>query len=423
MSNLHDDMTARLAVEALRNGVPNREAVRELGCNQPRVEAQFIDMLEGCSQSPSRPAGTQGMLVSGGFGAGKSHLLEHLEHLALSQGYVCSRVAISKETPLYDLAKVFASAMENGRIPNRGGRFIEELALATRPESGEYRAFFDWTEKSAFNGFLSPVFPACLRIYEQSHDFELNSDIEAFWAGDRLQIAKVKAGLKQIGEAKAYQFRAPKAAELPPQRLRFALELIKGVGHRGWVVLLDEIELIGSYSILQRGRSYAEIARWMGLVNAEKYPGLIVVGAVTDDFASAIISPDGQKKDRDYVRARLEQSPRYDHLGVHAESGMSELEFKSVALKAPADDEVRTTVETLRQLYRRAYGWEPPSQATPAGGAGHRARMRHKVRAAINEWDLRRLRPDYQPQTEIDDFTTSYEENADLEQTSRDDSA
>ena len=412
------DMTARLAIEALRNGVPNREAVRELGCNQPHVEEHFIGKLD----PQGRSADARGMLVSGDFGSGKSHLLEHLEHVALSEGYVCSRVAISKETPLYDLGKVFASAMENGRIPNRGGRFIEELALAIKPESGEYRAFFDWAENAAFNGLLSPVFPACLRIYENSSDFELNGDIESFWAGDRLQVAKIKAGLRQIGEARTYQFRAPKVADLQPQRLRFALELIKGVGFRGWVILLDEIELIGSYSILQRGRSYAEIARWMGLLPGESYPGLVVVGAVTDDFASAIISPDGQKKDRDYVRARLEQSPRYDHMGVHAENGMNELELGCVALKAPDDDDVRATVETLRQLYRRAYGWEPPSRDATTGGAGHRARMRHKVRAAINEWDLMRLRPDHKPETQIETFTTSYEENAGLEQTSRDDS-
>ena len=139
-------------------------------------------------------------------------------------------------------------------------------------------------------------------MYERSDDFELNGDIESFWAGDRIQIAKLRAGLRQIGEARTYRFRAPKAADLPPQRLRFAVELIKGVGYRGWVVLLDEIELMGSYSILQRGRSYAEVARWMGLAQGESYPGLIVIGAVTEDFAAAIISPDGQKKDRDYVR-------------------------------------------------------------------------------------------------------------------------
>ena len=78
-------LTARLAVEALRNGVPNREAVRELGCNQPRAEQRFVDMLEGTADVQNRPGAAPGMLVSGDFGAGKSHLLEHLKHLALSR--------------------------------------------------------------------------------------------------------------------------------------------------------------------------------------------------------------------------------------------------------------------------------------------------------------------------------------------------
>ena len=180
---------------------------------------------------------------------------------------------------------------------------------------------------------------------------------------------------------------------------------------------------MGSYSILQRGRSYAEVARWMGRVQGESYPGLIVIGAVTEDFAAAIISPDGQKKDRDYVRPRLEQHARYAALGARAESGMRLLEQSCVALDPPSDDDVKATMETLRRLYRRAYDWEPPIHDATAGGAGFRGRMRYKVRTAINEWDLRRLHATYQPDTEIERFATPYAENTDLEHEARDDPA
>ena len=421
VSSPYSDLNARRAVEALRNGVPNREAVRELGCNQPRAEEYFVQMLDGVADDQSRRTASRGLLVSGDFGAGKSHLLAHLEHLALSRNYVCSKVAISKETPLYDLGKVFSSAMENGRMPNRKGRFIEELVLSMKPDSREYIDLVGWADDAALRGLLSPIFPATLSIHERELDPQLNVDIRSFWAGDRIKIADVKRGLRQIEKAQRYQFRAPKAAELPPQRLRFAVELVKGVGYRGWVVLLDEIELVGSYSILQRGRSYAEIVRWMGRAQGEEYPGLIVVGAVTDDFASFVISPDGRKKDRDYVRPRLEQSPKYSALGVRAESGMRLLERDCLALEPPDDEDVKATVETLRHLYGRAYDWEPPLHEATAGGAGVQRSMRYKVRAAINEWDLRRLHPNYRPETEFEGFETSYEENADLERESRDD--
>ena len=145
-------LSCRRALEALRNGVPNRDAVNILGCNQPQAEDHFADLLTRVTDAESPPAEALTMLVSGDFGAGKSHLLTHLEHEALSRGFVCSKVAISKETPLYDLGKVFKSAVENGRIPGHSGRLIEELGQSFKPDSQAYAAFFEWANKTAHHG-------------------------------------------------------------------------------------------------------------------------------------------------------------------------------------------------------------------------------------------------------------------------------
>ena len=117
----------RRALEALRNGVPNRYAVEMLGCGQPAITERFEAILGRVAdpELSQRSSASNSLLVSGDFGSGKSHLLTHLEHLALEQGFVCSKVAISKETPLYDLGKVFKSAVEHGRLPGRSGMLIE----------------------------------------------------------------------------------------------------------------------------------------------------------------------------------------------------------------------------------------------------------------------------------------------------------
>ena len=412
-------LTYRLALEALRNGVPNREAVKLLGCNQPQAEMRFTDMLTKTGRADNPPGNFLGMLVSGDFGSGKSHLLAHLEHMALSQGFVCSKVVISKETPLYDLGKVFKSAVDSGRMPGRNGRLMQELMQVMRPDSRAYADFYTWANDAAMSGLIHPIFAASLLVHERSGDMELNDEIESFWAGDRILVSRVKAGLRDIGQARTFSFRAPKAADLPPQRLSFAIELIKAAGYRGWVVLIDEIELIGSYSILQRGRSYAELARWLGQAVSETYPGLVVVGTVTDDFASFNISPDGTKKDHDYMRAKLEANPRYNHIVARSETGMRLLEQECEPLSSPSDDDVNATVEKLRQLYSGAYGWDAPALTGNAGGAGFQGRMRYKVRAAINTWDLLRLYPGSKPETESDEFILRYEENLDLERQSK----
>jgi hypothetical protein len=65
------------------------------------------------------------------------------------------------------------------------------------------------------------------------------------------------------------------------QRIRFAARLIAAAGYRGWILLIDEVELIGRYTLLQRGRSYSELARWMGKIDGDQYPGLATVAAIT----------------------------------------------------------------------------------------------------------------------------------------------
>ena len=173
--------TYRRALEALRNGVSSKDAVQILGSNQPQAESQFHDLLaKAADQDNPSPTGS-GMLVSGEFGSGKSHLLEYLQHQALSQNFVCSRVTISQETPLYALDKVFRSAIDHGQLPDDlTGQMIEELGHGFKLNSEEYSRFFLWANRE-HNG-LNRIFPATLIVHERANDFELLNDIRWFWS-------------------------------------------------------------------------------------------------------------------------------------------------------------------------------------------------------------------------------------------------
>ncbi len=414
----HGPLECRRALEALRNGVPSRDAVAMLGCDQPAIQRRFEEMLASVAGTSDLTDDSRGMLVSGDFGSGKSHLLAHLEHLALRQGFVCSTVAISKETPFWDLGKVFRSALVNCRVPERNGRPIEELGLALDTRSAAYDDFFRWSDDETASG-LSPMFPASLLVHERLNDPELTRQIEDFWAGDPLRKVQINSGLRGIGQLANYRFRAPRVAELPPQRLRFMSRLIRAAGYKGWVVLLDEIELVAQYSILQRARSYSELPRWLGRAPGGSEPGLAAVATVTGDFALEIISPDGTKKDRDYVAAKL--AKRYQHLTGLADTGMRILESEAMPLGTPDLHDVAATLEKVRQIYSTAYSWEAPELPLEPRGAGFQNRMRYRVRAAITEWDLRRFDPAYIPQIEGQEFHHGYEENVDLERASPED--
>ncbi|MER3453400.1 MAG: hypothetical protein C4344_07170, partial [Acidimicrobiia bacterium] len=103
-----DRLRAQRALEALRNGVPNRDAVRALGCTQSEAVDAFRGQLDRLSTGD--PTVVPGTLVVGGFGAGKSHTLAFLADTALQRRFLVSKVVVSKETPLYDPAKLFVAA-------------------------------------------------------------------------------------------------------------------------------------------------------------------------------------------------------------------------------------------------------------------------------------------------------------------------
>src|SRR4030042_2397429 len=115
--NIDEQVKNRRAIEALRNGVPNRDAVAVLGCNQPEIEDKFRRQLQNTRDMITDGRPNEGMLVAGDFGSGKSHLLEYLMHLALEQNFVCSKIVISKETQLYDPIKLYRAAAESAIVP------------------------------------------------------------------------------------------------------------------------------------------------------------------------------------------------------------------------------------------------------------------------------------------------------------------
>jgi hypothetical protein len=252
-----DPIVARRAIEALRAGVPSRDAVAALGSGQSAIEDRFVALRDTAA------GGTAGgLLLGGGFGTGKSHLLEHLSRLALDAGCAVSRVVISKETPLHDPAKVFQAAANSAVRAGQARPAIIEAAAALDLDGRAYAELLRWAASSGSG--LNERFPATLALFAhvRDRDAAFAEAILRFWSGDPIAVPELRKRLKEIGEQRPV---LPPVAvpELARQRMRFAARLLAAAGSPGWLVLFDEVELIGRYSLLQRAKSYAELARWM----------------------------------------------------------------------------------------------------------------------------------------------------------------
>jgi hypothetical protein len=405
----------RRALEALRAGVPNRDAVMVLGSLQVGVEDRFTQLLDAVNAGPA-PAGARGVVGGGGVGCGEIHLLEHLAHVALSREFVVSTVVISKETPLHDAAKVYRAAIDEALVPGRPGSAIDEIAIGLKLDSPAYADLYRWAHSD--EAPLDSRFAATLYLYEYARgDAEFADRILRFWAGDPLPVADLRRRLKETGAAASYRLASIKERDLSVQRFRFVSRLVRAAGYGGWVVLLDEVELIGRYTMLQRARSYGEIARWARGDRDDPGAPLCAVLTTVDDFEAQVLVG---KNDAELVpkRLRMRGTVEDELAASNAETGMRIIERDQLRLQPPGRDELDGTYAKLKQIHAEAYGWDPPDVAGIERLPSNR--MRQYVRAWISEWDLRRLDPAYTPDIAATVLTVDFSEDADLERSSGD---
>jgi len=403
------EVEARWVVEGLRAGVPNKHVVTALGCLQPEVEGRFRRMLEATQQNITTGPCPRGMVLEGEYGSGKSHVLEYLQHLALDANFICSRIVISKETPLYHPVRLFYSAIESAVVPNKQGEVFAEIAGECDVWTPRYKDLVAWANNP--ENHIDTRFAATLLLYERmSSDTELGHRMARFWTGDPIGVGDLKKYLQEAGFGGQYTFGRVSANELALQRFQFAARLMQAAGYAGWILLIDEAELIGRYSVNQRAKSYAEVARLMNMVNGQKLPGLGTVIALTNDFREEILEKKGDRV-KMLEKLRSKQTDVDGVLADKAEKGMGIIQSERIPLGQPAPDTIQEVHQIVRGLHCKGHGWHMWGHASegPANivvGAS----MRKYVKSWMTEWDLLRLYPGEECEIEVSSWKPSYDE-------------
>ena len=403
----------RSAIEALRAGVPNEAAIRILDGPNDAFTSGFVDDLRAMARTSLTPIHT-GKIVAGGFGAGKSHLLGRLAEYAQNQNFIVSMVTISKETPLFRTEQVFAAAIRNAVVPDINDDVMSVAIGRLDPKSEGFIRLEEWA--NAPQTGLSAIFAALLHLLPRNVLApEDRVSVARFLGGGRLGTAKIRQWLAAIGAKRLFDLKPMKAPQLALERLRFAPALFRAAGFSGWCVLIDEVELIGRYSTLQRAKSYAELSRWLSLHPDVSVPGVVSVAALVDDFKDVVL--DG-RLDQERVPTVLE-ARNLGELVAPSEAAMRTIETSVHTLAAPIPGALQSHLGVIRNLYAKSYGWTPP--ATEIGEVRAGKTMREYVKSWITDWDLQRL---YGIKDEIttETMVTDYTENLDLESSSPDDS-
>jgi hypothetical protein len=304
--------------------------------------------------------------------------------------------------------KLLRSAVETATVAGRSGRAVPEVLFGEKFSTERFALLFKWAHEQP--GIGDRVAPLLKLIDERPPGGdEILDEIAWEWSGYPMKVSSIRSALKEIGQHTAYRVKAVPQRELGMLLWRFLPRLFQAAGNSGWVVLIDEVELMLRYSKLQRAKAYAQVARLAGMAKDFKLSGLLPVFSVTDDFWS---TAEDEKRDSEIPEWLRERGRPGDvELACDAEVGMKLLR-RAKSLRSAKGEEFSELKERVRMLHSRAFGWDAPP-AKERESLSSRS-VREHIKSWITQWDMMLLYPEYGPEIVVDEIHVDYSEDADL---------
>jgi hypothetical protein len=334
-----DDQSARIT-EALRSGIPSREVGYCFSSARPKIMREIGDALDALAES--RKSG--GRIISGKYGEGKTHLLNTAFNMAQERNMAVSAVNLSKETPLSSLHLLYPKILQNTYLPKQVQPGISALLDRLSPGNPVVAPLLEYCLTGLTANKLYYVLKAYLGTQDDEEKYLLLGDIE----GNFMANAAIRQIYRRIyGEPAIFNVAFAKSRHMPDY-FAFLSRLFLLLGCNGWVLLLDEAELIGRMGKKARQRAYLNMSELLKPARTEASYCLFAFNAA--------YTPDVIETKHEY--ANLEDSALFPEEKAKVDAILTEI--VSATQLVPLNRE--ESLEILRkicQYHGQAYGWQP----------------------------------------------------------------
>ena len=363
------DMESRHIVEALRSGIPSRIVGRCFSDARPKILKELSGHIEDvCERQKSA-----GMIISGKYGEGKTHLLNTVFNMASENNMVVSYLSLSKETPMDKLHLLYPKLMANTYLPKRlqpgFAQVFDTMTAGSRlaSEMISYAAGQLQTDK------LYYLLRACLNTEDAEEKFQLLADLE----GDFIANATLRQIYKRIfNQTVKYNVNFSKTKHCRDY-FAFMSHFFVQLGFSGWVILIDEGELMGRLSKKGRLNAYRNMAYF--LFPQREFESVFSLFAYSASYVEDVVIGKHDFENLEEIHP-AEPEPMRSVLGQIV---------KTPQLSPLTEKEIREILEKVREIHGRAYRWdagidiESLVKASQNGGY----LLRTRIRAAIELLD------------------------------------
>lgn len=367
------DFEAQRVIEALRSGVSSRAVGHYFSSARPELMQELsrkMDQIKDTGES-------SGIVITGKYGEGKTHLLNTLFNLAHNNNMVVSMVSLSKETPFDKLYLVYQKLVSNTYLPQRLQPGFQHVLQDITPNSPIAQDIISFTGKHLDTDKLFYVFRSYLNVDDPDDKYLLMADLE----GDFIGNARLRQIYKRI-------FAQPARYAVPFSKTRHSMDylamlshLFKLLGYNGWVILFDETELIGRLGKKARLTAYRNMASFLFPQQHSRLESTFTVFAVGASFGEDVIESKHEFENMAAVCVdRGEREP--------IEKVLNQI-IAAPQLLPLNQEEILGVLEQVQEFHGRAYGWNPQLdvdavlKATETRGY----LLRTRIRAAVELLD------------------------------------
>ena len=366
------DFNARHIIEALRSGVPSREVGEYFSEARPGMRAKIASRLQAAREENK----SGGMIFKGKYGEGKTHMLHTAFTMAAENNMVVSMVALGKETPMEKPWELYRKLIASTWLPGaRQPGFREKMEELTAGSSltSELLAY---TATQLDTNKLYFLLAAMTRTQDEDERAAFMADLEGDYAGQPL----IKRSYRRISGSPARFSENFSKTKHWRDYYCFMSHFFHQLGYDGWVILLDEAELIGRMGKKTRMKSYLRIHDF--LKPDPRLENTVTLLAFSESYQA------------DVIEKRKEFQGVKDILGEGTEEARAAEAVLNAFLTAPelsplSREEVLQVLRDIEQFHALAYDWQPnvPEEeiyrATEKGGY----LLRTKLRGAIELLD------------------------------------
>ena len=363
------DMEARKVIEALRSGIPSRSVGRYFSEARPQIMKELSGRLEAVCENDL----SGGMIITGKYGEGKTHLLNTVFNMAHENNMVVSYLSVSKESPFDKLYLVYQKLMASTFLPGReqpGFLNVLEDMTANSPVASELLVY---GAKELETDKLYYLLKAYLNTEDQEEKFQLQADL----MGDFIANPALRKIYKRIFNTAAKFNTSFSKTKHCQDYFYFMSYLFERLGYQGWVILIDEAELMGRLGKKARLNAYRNIASF-----------LMPDRKLISTFSLVAFSAS-------YIEDVIEGKHEFENLAeIYPDAQEPARSVLNAIIRAPqllplSKEEVLQILVRIQEFHGRAYEWTPslsPESMIKASGSGGFL-LRTKLRAAIELLD------------------------------------